>query len=128
MQALRDVNLRLPRLPRALAGVSSEGLGLVARSPADADTFHVERGGRIIHRQIALKRIAHRRDPEELAGVSAQEVPESQARQPALTDEQVQAVAALARQASRHFGRPQDIEWAIEGGELFVLQARPVTA
>ena len=25
-------------------------------------------------------------------------------------------------------GVPQDIEWAIEDGRLFVLQARPVTA
>jgi phosphoenolpyruvate synthase/pyruvate phosphate dikinase len=35
---------------------------------------------------------------------------------------------ALARRVEQHFGAPQDIEWAIDGGgEVFVLQARPVT-
>jgi pyruvate,water dikinase len=39
-------------------------------------------------------------------------------------------VLALAREALRlesALGGPQDIEWAVEGGELFFLQARPVT-
>jgi len=37
-------------------------------------------------------------------------------------------VAELARRVERHFGVPQDIEWAIAKGELFLLQARPMTA
>lgn len=45
----------------------------------------------------------------------------------ALSEERVRAVAALARQAARHFGLPQDIEWAFEGGELRLLQSRPIT-
>jgi pyruvate,water dikinase len=48
--------------------------------------------------------------------------------QPALSDEQVSAVAELARRCARHFGRPQDIEWAIEGGQLYLLQSRPITS
>jgi len=41
---------------------------------------------------------------------------------------QAAAVAALARRVEAHFGTPQDIEWAIEGGQLYLLQARPMTA
>jgi phosphohistidine swiveling domain-containing protein len=41
---------------------------------------------------------------------------------------QARAVAALARRAEAIFGTPQDVEWAIAGGELFMLQARPMTA
>jgi pyruvate,water dikinase len=38
-------------------------------------------------------------------------------------------VAALARRVEAHFdGTPQDIEWALVGGELILLQARPITA
>jgi pyruvate,water dikinase len=37
-------------------------------------------------------------------------------------------VADLARRVERHFGSPQDIEWAISAGELYLLQARPMTA
>ena len=37
------------------------------------------------------------------------------------------AVAALARRVEAHEGMPQDIEWAVSDGELFLLQARPMT-
>jgi rifampicin phosphotransferase len=43
-----------------------------------------------------------------------------------------QSIAALAGAAScleRSFGAPQDIEWAMDGGDtLFVVQSRPITA
>ncbi|MFP5320294.1 MAG: PEP/pyruvate-binding domain-containing protein [Acidimicrobiia bacterium] len=35
---------------------------------------------------------------------------------------------ALARRARACFGGPQDIEWAIDGGRLLLLQSRPITA
>jgi rifampicin phosphotransferase len=39
------------------------------------------------------------------------------------------AVATLARRVEAHFGgTPQDIEWVLAGGELILLQARPITA
>jgi len=38
------------------------------------------------------------------------------------------AVAALARRVEASFGSPQDIEWAITGGRVVLLQARPMTA
>ena len=36
-------------------------------------------------------------------------------------------VAAMARKAAEHFGSPQDIEWAFDGGGLHMLQSRPIT-
>ena len=34
----------------------------------------------------------------------------------------------VAKRIEKHFGAPQDIEWAFDDtGELFVLQSRPVT-
>ena len=44
-----------------------------------------------------------------------------------LTDAQAASVAALARKSARHFGRPQDIEWALEQGRVLLLQSRPIT-
>jgi phosphohistidine swiveling domain-containing protein len=44
-----------------------------------------------------------------------------------LTSEQARAVGDLARRVEAHLGRPQDIEWAIAGGSLWLLQARPIT-
>jgi rifampicin phosphotransferase len=37
-------------------------------------------------------------------------------------------LARLAAAIERHFGGPQDIEWAWAGGKLFIVQARPITA
>ena len=41
---------------------------------------------------------------------------------------QAREVAGLARRAEALFGAPQDLEWAIAGGLVFLLQARPMTA
>jgi phosphohistidine swiveling domain-containing protein len=41
---------------------------------------------------------------------------------------EVRKVASLAREVAELSGVPQDLEWAIAGGELFLLQARPITA
>jgi len=46
----------------------------------------------------------------------------------AIAAEQAVKIAELARRAEAHFGSPQDIEWAISGDELYLLQARPMTA
>lgn len=49
-----------------------------------------------------------------------------------LTDDELLAVAALAKRAEKHYGCPQDVEWALDadlpGGEnLLLLQSRPET-
>src|SRR5215207_2949935 len=46
----------------------------------------------------------------------------------AIGAEQAAAIAELARRVEAYLGTPQDIEWAIEGGRLYLLQARPMTA
>src|SRR5262245_54328743 len=40
----------------------------------------------------------------------------------------VLSIAELVRRISSQRGAPQDVEWAISGGKLYVLQARPITA
>lgn len=45
-----------------------------------------------------------------------------------LTDEQILEIANLAKTASKHFKRYQDIEWAYENGKLYLLQSRPITS
>ena len=47
----------------------------------------------------------------------------------AIDADQAQAIARQARAVEAHLGGvPQDIEWAIERGQLHLLQARPMTA
>ncbi|WP_437967071.1 PEP/pyruvate-binding domain-containing protein [Sorangium sp. So ce260] len=49
-------------------------------------------------------------------------------REGSLRPEQARAVAELARRVEQHYRRPQDIEWAIVGDRIVLLQARPITA
>lgn len=51
-------------------------------------------------------------------------IPEAQIHAPSLTDAQIQELAALGQRIEKQFGTPQDIEWAIGGGEIFIVQAR----
>jgi pyruvate,water dikinase len=44
-----------------------------------------------------------------------------------LGEADLRRLAALGRSLEERFGRPQDVEWAIAGGELYLLQSRPVT-
>jgi len=46
----------------------------------------------------------------------------------AIDAEQAHAIAQLARQIQALFGSPQDVEWAIAAGQVYLLQARPMTA
>ena len=45
-----------------------------------------------------------------------------------LDDAQVGDLTEVICRIEAHYGRPMDIEWAYAGGELYVLQARPITA
>lgn len=46
---------------------------------------------------------------------------------PVLTTAQARALAAMGRRIEDLFGHPQDIEWAITGNEISILQSRPIT-
>jgi pyruvate,water dikinase len=110
-----------------IAAVYGLGTALVA-GDADADTWHVDRDGRIVKNEIAVKRTARRAAPGTGEGVVVEEVEAERAKRQAISDEQVRAVADLVRHTGRHFGRPQDIEWVIEDGKLYLLQSRPITS
>ena len=114
---------------RGIAVVSAVyGLGTaLVGGDANADTFHIDRGGAIERQSVATRDIAHRFDPASEEGVSAQAVARELRDQPALTPEQAAAVAALARRAAQVFGQPQDIEWTLQDGVAYLLQSRPIT-
>ncbi|MFB2968706.1 PEP/pyruvate-binding domain-containing protein [Aerosakkonema sp. BLCC-F183] len=81
-----------------------DGLGnSLVSGETEGDTYHVDRQKNIIQRQIIGE-------------------------QPILNDEQILAVAKLVREVSNYCDRPQDIEWAIEDGQIYLLQSRPITA
>jgi pyruvate,water dikinase len=60
-------------------------------------------------------------------GTAVVQVPEEKANQPAVSDEQLAELGAVALKVEAHYGEPQDIEWAFQGGECFLLQTRRIT-
>ncbi len=61
-------------------------------------------------------------------GLAEESVATEAAAQPALTPVAAVALAKMGLELQRRFGGPQDIEWALEGGQAFILQTRDVTA
>jgi phosphohistidine swiveling domain-containing protein len=59
--------------------------------------------------------------------VALKDLDPRQAAAPPLTEAQVWEIFALAQKAEAAFGSPQDVEWTIRQGEVFVLQSRPIT-
>ncbi len=53
---------------------------------------------------------------------------EAEATQRVLTDSEILTLAKLALDVEHHYGSPQDIEWAEEGGAFLLVQTRPITA
>ncbi|MCU7885398.1 MAG: phosphoenolpyruvate synthase, partial [Candidatus Thiodiazotropha sp. (ex Lucinoma annulata)] len=115
---------------------SSYGLGeTVVQGSVNPDEFYVHKGnveaGRpaILRRSLgskAIKMVYGQAGEERVVTV---EVPEQERRQFSLTGEQIESLAQMAITIEKHYQRPMDIEWGLDGsdGQLYILQARPET-
>jgi len=103
------------------------GLGeVVVGGLVEPDTYVVAKEGPAIVRvRVGQKAIAIRRGPD---GVDRrEELPTDEAARRVLTDEQAVTLAGLAIRVERHYGEPQDIEWAAAGDDVYLVQSRPIT-
>lgn len=103
---------------------ASWGLGeMVVSGKVQPDVLRIDQTtGRVIHAKIADKQIY-------LAPGVREERPveESRRRIASVSGTDVYSLWQLGRRAAEHFGRPQDIEWAIHGGAVYLIQSRPIT-
>lgn len=60
----------------------------------------------------------------EKAGVK---VPPKDQEKQKISDKMILKLFDLALAIEKHYGKPQDTEWAIEGGKVYMVQSRPVT-
>ena len=82
--------------------------------------------GEISARDISNKHA--RQVPAPDGGIVEVENAPDMAHAPCLTDEELMALREVGRRIEKHYGKPQDIEWAIDQqGQLLLLQARPET-
>jgi len=85
----------------------------------------------IIDRTISQKQICYTVDPKTQTS-QAFEVPFERQKVQSLIDDEITELAWMGKQIEKHYGRPMDIEWAVDkdlpaGGNIFILQARPET-
>jgi pyruvate,water dikinase len=83
--------------------------------------------GEIPVRDISDKAICH--VPASSGGVDERPVQPDLRQAPCLSDEELQALRAIARRVEKHYGRAQDIEWAVDrrSNRILLLQSRPET-
>jgi pyruvate,water dikinase len=82
--------------------------------------------GEITVRDISDKHILHR--PAQGGGVEDEAVADEKRREACLNDAELLALRDIGRKVERHYGRPQDIEWAVDReGRILLLQSRPET-
>jgi rifampicin phosphotransferase len=93
-----------------------------------ADLYRVDRrSGEVLLARPGDKAFAIRAVPG--GGTTREALEESRRRARALSDEQVRALAEVGTRIESFYGGvPQDIEWCIADGAIFVVQARPITS
>jgi hypothetical protein len=105
---------------------ASWGLGeAVVAGMVIPDHFRIDRSGQVLERTPGLKKIAVRTLPE--GGTFEEKLSPELAEQLCLEDSQLEDLHRLAERCEEIYGPDRDIEWAIAGGQLYLLQCRAIT-
>jgi pyruvate,water dikinase len=105
---------------------ASWGLGeAVVAGLVIPDHFRLDRSGRILERMPGRKQVAIRGAPN--GGTVEETIPDHLAERLCLEDDDLALLGRLADRCDEVYGPARDIEWAIEGGTLYLLQCRAIT-
>jgi pyruvate,water dikinase len=104
------------------------GLGeSVVSGAVSPDTYIVDnKSYEIKQKKIATKQTMIIRDKKTRKN-KKMDVPENKKNAQVLPDDIIVKLAKLGQIVLEHYGKPQDIEWAVAGGEIYLLQSRPIT-
>jgi pyruvate,water dikinase len=104
------------------------GEGLVS-GEIKPDFYIVDKNEMVIcHKELSTQEKYLARDLNSIEGNSWQQVQPSKQDKQKTKDEDVIKLAELAIKIEKYYGNPQDIEWAQENGNIYIVQSRPVTA
>lgn len=107
---------------------ASFGLGeALVSGIVSPDSYRVDkRGFKIIERRIAEKLVAI--FPEKGGGTRQATLAPALQSQTVLSDAEITALAKMGHTIETHYGTPQDIEWGMADGKIYLLQSRPITS
>lgn len=102
------------------------GLGeTIVQGEVTPDRYIVDKTGKILEKRIGKKIFERIRDE---SGKSVKRnVPAKRVRSQVLTDKEILDVANYGKEIEEHYGFPQDVEFAIEKGNIYIVQTRAVT-
>jgi rifampicin phosphotransferase len=104
---------------------ASSGLGeAVVSGLVTPDHYRLDDQGHVLDYQPGRGEVIVRSAP----GGGVAHEPGDPDRTERLPDTVLIELSALGTAVAKHFGRPQDIEWAYAEGQVWLLQARPMTA
>jgi len=119
--------------PNQIVIEGNYGLGeAVVSGAVIPDDFIIDKNTlKIIERRIAKKTVQYLRDPNTGKTIHV-DVPIEKQEQPCLNDEEILKLADLSKRIEQHYGKAQDIEWAIDSDipypdNIFIVQSRPET-
>jgi len=103
------------------------GLGdAVVAGYVTPDRFTVDKANlNIVSKTISEKKL--QTVPDNRGGVQQRTIDGPRAFAPSIDEPFVGKIAELAKAVEAEFGCPQDIEWAVRGTEIYLLQSRPIT-
>src|SRR4051794_28309672 len=105
---------------------ASWGLGeAVVSGRVIPDHYRVARSGEVLERTTGMKKFAIRRAAD--GGTVDEQLPAVDVERHCLSDDDLAELNSLAARCEQVYGDGRDIEWAIAGGQLCLLQCRPVT-
>jgi len=60
-------------------------------------------------------------------GTKEKEIPSAKREKQKLADKEILQLAKICLMIEKHYGCPQDIEWAYAGKKIYIVQSRPIT-
>jgi pyruvate, water dikinase len=107
------------------------GLGeAIVSGEVTPDLFIIDKKTmKIVSKQISQQEWQLIKNPQGTKGEAniKQAIPVSLQISQKISDEEILKLAAIGSNIEKHYNFPQDIEWAKEGQNLYITQARPVT-
>jgi pyruvate,water dikinase len=105
---------------------SSWGLGeSVVSGKVIPDQFFIyKKNGEIVSTRLGQKETYTKYHS---GGTVFAKTPPKKRAQFSLSRDQVKAIAELGKKIEEHYGKAMDIEWAVDGNNIYILQARPET-
>jgi pyruvate, water dikinase len=102
------------------------GEGVVSGTVTPDTCWYDKEKNEVLDYKISDKKVMFDRDPDTGYTVKV-DVPEDLREKRVLSNDEITQLAQLGKRIQNHYNFPQDTEWAIEGGKIYMLQSRPVT-